>query len=149
MSFVTCIFLISILLLWEVKKWLGGRKIHKNMWGNCASDFNVPKAELIKWFPSSCPSKCDLGNSLKGRGVTWQLGRNADSLAPPTLLNQQVHFDRWTLLQCLVDFPRWHDAAGPGGNSQYLSLVVEHLLTHWALWLGSSPAWAHLILRIT
>ena len=76
-----------------------------------------------------------LGNSRKC--VTCQLGGNADSLAPPALLSQNLHFTTCTLLQLLVDFPRWRDAAEPGAQSHYLTLVVECLVTYMASWLGS------------
>lgn len=75
-----------------------------------------------------------LGNSRKG--VTCQLGGNADSLAPPALLSQNLHFTRLTFLQLLVDFPRRRDAAEPGAQSHHLTLVVEHLVIYVASWLG-------------
>ena len=62
----------------------------------------------------------------------WQLGGNADSLAPPALLSQNLHFIKWTLLQRLVDFPRGRDVAEPGGQNHHLTLVVERLVTYLA-----------------
>ena len=69
--------------------------------------------------------------------TTWQLGGYADSLAPPALLSQNLHFTRLTLLQLLVDLPRGCDAAEPEAQSHHLTLVVEHLVTYVASWLGS------------
>ena len=62
----------------------------------------------------------------------WLLGGNADSLAPPALLSQNLHFIKWTLLQRLVDFPRGCDIAEPGDQNHHLTLVVEHLVTYLA-----------------
>ena len=54
------------------------------------------KQDWLNNNTASCLSNCCLGNSRKG--ITWQLGGNANSLAPPALLNQNLDFNKWTLL---------------------------------------------------
>ena len=91
------------------------------------------KQNWLNNYPSSFPSMPGLSNSRKG--LTWQPGGNRNSLVPPELLNQNLHFTKWTFLQLLVDCPGWHDAAEPGGHS--FIFMAEHLVIHLALWLGS------------
>ena len=75
--------------------------------------------------PNSCPSKRGVGNSSR-KGVMWQLGGNADSLAPPALLSQNLHFTKWTSCSAWWTFP---------GDVMLQNMGVRIIISPW--WLSA------------